>query len=477
MLFTGLLLSFDFYHSDFCSADMQCHCYVCDLPAPCLKWGTGVSITDHCHATEKVERWKALRKAFKLRMSTPSPCIGHPQQNQVLPLDISRLSSSSVSQNQASRSTTMRTCSLTNPIPQNHDSWLTIMRACSSSLNSNIQNLVTRVNTIPICSSTSNSTVPNGTNHGRYQESVSTLIRNRYNPHLVSRQLLGVRNNAFQKDRRRSGSSLSPQFSRFRLMSRGVGNGGGTLAVNHSTHGSSGYSNHINPADQYGKYLDATGLLTDRTCNVRSNVDLSSFPLTSIAQPSLNNRLGGNTVASVTQAYYEPSHFENSQNFYHSGMLGDNATSTYVACQSNNNQHGNGHQIGNHSENGTEAMVQCRRSSLEASHQEPLKENQRETARKEDFSEVDLIWNEDASQFIESLFQGSNIQSTESINQPPNGKQSDNLHDGSTCLNSLVDFENWLMEKDVASPCEIPLVDSGTLKGDFDTSWNGLTHA
>lgn len=41
-----------------------CHCYVCDSPAPCLNWDKGFSM-DHCHATEKKDIWKQLRREFK----------------------------------------------------------------------------------------------------------------------------------------------------------------------------------------------------------------------------------------------------------------------------------------------------------------------------------------------------------------------------------------------------------------------------
>ncbi|KAK4761838.1 hypothetical protein SAY87_029724 [Trapa incisa] len=41
---------------------MQCHCYVCDLPAPCTFWGTGVLNTDHCHAIDREEHWRIRRK-------------------------------------------------------------------------------------------------------------------------------------------------------------------------------------------------------------------------------------------------------------------------------------------------------------------------------------------------------------------------------------------------------------------------------
>ncbi|XP_068663770.1 RPM1 interacting protein 13-like [Aristolochia californica] len=51
-----------------------CHCYVCDIRAPCVYWGTGQLKTDHCHSTDKEERWKADRRALK-RGRTPAPPV------------------------------------------------------------------------------------------------------------------------------------------------------------------------------------------------------------------------------------------------------------------------------------------------------------------------------------------------------------------------------------------------------------------
>jgi hypothetical protein len=45
----------------------QCYCFVCDAPAPCSYWGKGLSVDDHCHATDKETKWKTLREAFKQR--------------------------------------------------------------------------------------------------------------------------------------------------------------------------------------------------------------------------------------------------------------------------------------------------------------------------------------------------------------------------------------------------------------------------
>ncbi|PKA65126.1 hypothetical protein AXF42_Ash013247 [Apostasia shenzhenica] len=43
----------------------QCHCYVCDSPAPCNFWGNGLSNADHCHSSDKDPFWKAARNQFK----------------------------------------------------------------------------------------------------------------------------------------------------------------------------------------------------------------------------------------------------------------------------------------------------------------------------------------------------------------------------------------------------------------------------
>lgn len=44
---------------------MQCHCFVCDAPAPCKYWGNSTSANDHCHATDKEAKWKLMRQVFK----------------------------------------------------------------------------------------------------------------------------------------------------------------------------------------------------------------------------------------------------------------------------------------------------------------------------------------------------------------------------------------------------------------------------
>ncbi|CAN0861278.1 RPM1 interacting protein 13 [Linum grandiflorum] len=60
-----LCLKFQFsttLHTEHCSL---CHCYVCDSLAPCAYWGTGLSSTDHCHATDKQQSWKTMRESLR----------------------------------------------------------------------------------------------------------------------------------------------------------------------------------------------------------------------------------------------------------------------------------------------------------------------------------------------------------------------------------------------------------------------------
>ncbi|KAM0891799.1 hypothetical protein ACQ4PT_026178 [Festuca glaucescens] len=51
-------------HNKHCT---MCYCFVCDAPAPCSYWGKGLSVDDHCHATDKETKWKTLREAFRKR--------------------------------------------------------------------------------------------------------------------------------------------------------------------------------------------------------------------------------------------------------------------------------------------------------------------------------------------------------------------------------------------------------------------------
>ncbi|MCO5559114.1 hypothetical protein L7F22_012706 [Adiantum nelumboides] len=45
----------------------QCHCYVCDVVAPCLQWCQGRQSSDHCHAFDKDDKWRKLRIQAQFR--------------------------------------------------------------------------------------------------------------------------------------------------------------------------------------------------------------------------------------------------------------------------------------------------------------------------------------------------------------------------------------------------------------------------
>ncbi|KAF2576704.1 hypothetical protein F2Q70_00001139 [Brassica cretica] len=49
-------------HESYCD---MCHCYVCDIPAPCPYWCAAVSSIDHCHANDKDKTWMNQREYFR----------------------------------------------------------------------------------------------------------------------------------------------------------------------------------------------------------------------------------------------------------------------------------------------------------------------------------------------------------------------------------------------------------------------------
>ncbi|GAV84177.1 hypothetical protein CFOL_v3_27621, partial [Cephalotus follicularis] len=147
----------------------QCHCYVCDSLAPCCHWGT-----DHCHATDKEETWKAKRKSFKLAKDAPLPVlkfpdisqsVALPQVNHVQPCNIIRLAPNSMPQNQPT--------------------------------------------TIRACSSTTKFVHPNIISHGKR----IPLGKNGFQPRSVLHQSLGVKNNVIQKDRGPNVGNSGPRFA------------------------------------------------------------------------------------------------------------------------------------------------------------------------------------------------------------------------------------------------------------------------
>lgn len=432
--------------------------------------------------------WKILRKNFKLGITAPLPAstndgtlhdVGNLQCNHILPLDIRCLPANSMLLNQTMRSSAMHTFSSPNLIPQNQAFQPTIMRPCSSPISS-LPNQVFWPNTIPVCSTASNFTIPHDANHGRCQESGSTLARNRYMTHSFPRQLLGVRNHAIQRDRGRSAIGLGPQFLGSHMMSKKVGSIGSTLTVNNSNHVPSGFSNNVNPAWQYGRYHAATGFSNNRT-HGQNDVWVPK----SVLQPQSNSELATlsyvnkYTTAYETQAYCGSN---DSQNFYGSCIQGNGAPSSY-ASHLNRNQHLNEHHIGAQNENALPNIMECGITRQDACQQKPHDETQTQSGSARE-ADIDSGWAENTNQSI------SYLQSSKSINQPRNVKGSGTQFTGSTNLSSVDDIMQCLFDEqdsvpvvaDNALACEMKIpspdlstIDSGMFLVDFDDSWNGLS--
>lgn len=442
---------------------MQCHCYVCDSLAPCLKWGTGILSSDHCHANDKTELWKIQRKNFKLGQTSPLPAStnsGASFRAVIRAVHSQQSNAIHELRNQASRSTAIHT-------RPSRASRPTKMHALSPSLNSGVQNQVSRPINIPICHTATNKTIPNGANHGRCLESGSALARNRYRPHSAPRQLLGVRSHAIQRERGSGASSLGPQFLRPHTISKGVVSSvGDTLTANHSSRGLSGFNNHVNAVVQKSdRFHTTTGFSNYRNCNgpddVCRPINSPSFSHSSSGLASLS-RVNQHTVTSETQALPQSN---DGRDFHQTCIQGNGAP--YVACL-NSNQHGNELQISSQNENannGNGNITQCGITSQDTCEPKPHEESPNVTAW--GFPAFDSNWTENnTSQSIEAVIECSPLQSPGSTNQPLNIEESGTqftgsigpLNEGSHSPGSLVDIENWLLDQDSA-----PMVTDGHL--------------
>ncbi|RDX75644.1 hypothetical protein CR513_44453, partial [Mucuna pruriens] len=460
----------------------QCHCYVCDSIAPCLKWGTGLSGTDHCHATDKSETWRTLRKNC---MTAPSLAkasdnygtlddVRNVQHNHILPLGIMLLSPNSLLLNQTSMSTATLTCSPVNLIPQNQASRPIIMHT-RSSLSPGLHNQVSRPNTVPECSISTNFTIPFSTNHSRYRQSQSTLVRNRYQSHSIPQHMLGVRNHAIQRVRGHGANSLGPQFLCSDAMLKELGSVavGNTLPMNHSTHGASGFSIHVNPAQQYDRYHAETGFSNNRTCYGQNDVYVAQNFLYPHpwSQPNNLSSVNNYSTAYETQAHNQSN---GSQNFYAYYVQGDAAPSSNVTGLSRNQVLNEQHQIGSQNENACGNVIQY------SCQQKPHDVSLIESALKEESSAFDSSRIEDTSQSVSCL------QSSGCMNISSSAKESGAQFTESTDLSSLDDIKRWLFNEENTVPVgtdelnmpypDLSTFDEGTLLYDFENSWDYLAH-
>ncbi|PSS14061.1 A-agglutinin anchorage subunit like [Actinidia chinensis var. chinensis] len=186
----------------------QCHCYVCDSLAPCVNWGNGTSIVDHCHATDKSEFWKLQRQNFKQFDKASLPGSKLPDTSLLIQL---------LQTNQCLPPAQMQTTSLA----QNQTSGQTTILAFSRS---------------------SNFGIPNITNQGGSQQYVHVPSSKIFYPHLVAQHLLNMPNNISLSDTRQNSGSLGPQFINSWTMFKRAESAGVSLATNRSGYGSSDYN-------------------------------------------------------------------------------------------------------------------------------------------------------------------------------------------------------------------------------------------
>ncbi|XP_020228654.1 uncharacterized protein LOC109809690 [Cajanus cajan] len=426
-------------HERHCS---QCHCYVCDSIAPCLKWGTGSLGSDHCHANDKTEQWKIQRKTSKLGQSSPVPAStnfgtslepGNLQSNEFQPPGIIRLSPNSVLPSQVSRSTALHTISSLNSIPHIQTSLSTITRPLStSSPNSSVQNQISRpINTTTMSTGT-NITVPNGANLGRSQESRSTLMINRYQPHSVSRPVLSVRSHPIQKERGNSASNLRPQLLRPH-MSKGADSAGNTLMTNNSSQRSSAFNSHVNMT-QHPNYHNAARFPNYGNCIRPYQPTNIPFYLQQSSEPASLSCVNQHTVASETQANTQPLPQPNDSQDFHQTCIqvNDGTLSSYAPCLNENEP-----QIRSQDGNADGNTAQFGTASQDTSQPQPHVEPPMETVGS--FSAFDSCWNDNTGQSI--------LQSSGSANGAPPAGSHAPLIEYPQLSNSLVDFESWLFER------------------------------
>lgn len=151
----------------------QCYCYVCDSLAPCLYWGNGSAILDHCLATEKNEFWKLERQNSKKESKLVKPVLEVGDPNWLPPVNLT---------------------------PPTSD----LFQAPSAA-----QNQVTRPSPIQASPNPSNFGVPNMINQNR---TPFPLSRNKYQSGLVSQQLIKTTNFTNPRDRGQPNYNLAIPF-------------------------------------------------------------------------------------------------------------------------------------------------------------------------------------------------------------------------------------------------------------------------
>ncbi|XP_022771355.1 uncharacterized protein LOC111314357 isoform X1 [Durio zibethinus] len=265
-----------------------CHCFVCDMRAPCCYWGSGVSNVDHCHATNKEEIWKTLRKNFRLERNVPIPVAkapvtsqstAVPQLNQVPRHDIIQLTM----QNQVSGLTPTQATGNCRP-QKNH---------------------VPRPSIIPASPSSTRFGIPYNPSVGsRHVLSKSTI-----QPRSVSPQLLGVRDTVIRRDRGIKVSHLGSQFVPSNTISKRLDTEVAS-AINRaayapsenitSSHASQNQQNPASVTISNERNLDSIGWT-----NICSGTNLGTYAHQSSSQPSMGSFFT-NLASSQSSVYSQP---------------------------------------------------------------------------------------------------------------------------------------------------------------------------
>ncbi|PRQ25660.1 hypothetical protein RchiOBHm_Chr6g0286061 [Rosa chinensis] len=444
-----------------------CHCYVCDSLAPCVHWGIGASHIGHCHATEKVEMWKVLRRNFKMGRSASMPVIkvslALPQLNQVPPLDIIRLAPNSIPQTQVCRPTTTHAVSSTSP---------TLPAPTSIPLNQVPRSTLIRA---PPSTTLINSTVRNqGRSHQpRFLSSKNGVQPASVQPSSASQQL---HSNAVRSSRAQNIGNGGLHSTSSPTMFKRAGPVRISLGRNRSAYGSSYNSNHVNPSQ--------CGSLNNSGC----------------ANPSQYGRIPSPMAASHDGIRFSWQEVHNSLNRIPSVPMGSGIVGSALPPQqpqtysqpfaqsaySQNVQQGS--QIQNDAQNIYQYGIESQNASQNVSLQ-----GIGPSAVDLGFSDCNYSWTNNTSQSIQQPqppIGNSQVQSTEAIYGPSPVKEPDFQSNGYPNFQGLEsDFENWLLDNQPTPPVTndyVPsqldllspgpaLADAGMLLFDFETSLNSLT--
>ncbi|KAF1002625.1 hypothetical protein AG4045_030248, partial [Apium graveolens] len=267
-----------------------CHCYVCDSPAPCLQWGTGISFSDHCHATGKLEFWNQKRDSLKKRRQTDFSVPKFPC-----------------------------TSTRTNPVQKNQS------RASTPRTNYHIPGAQVPMSapnfkyTIPHISDTGPEGSTNFTVAIRHNPSSDpkasinpSVHNNNLQPALTSLQIHNVGNNVLARDRRHTVGSLGPRVNVPTPVFKRRGSSGVALASiqrNDYLNKAQGYKYMRNAASVAAPGNSTTVISTENNTesyNRQSSPQLymQTVPLNcSASQPRLQRHLSSQPSAAILSIY------------------------------------------------------------------------------------------------------------------------------------------------------------------------------